>query len=141
MAARQSKPEQGNLFAAGGAILLLAAWHADPASANSAPLCDDVATLAFEVPAEQLQVDAVSHEVDAQGTETLNTEIEVISPDHYLAPRVEAALRRVFEDIATPVADGDKPATEEPPEMNTRVPGLSDEELARYKRLMYRVDI
>jgi len=143
MAARQSTPKHGSRFTTGAAFLVLAAGPAGPASAsaNSPSLCDDVAKLAFEVPTEQLQANAVSHEVDAKGGEKSGVEIETISPSHYLAPRVEAALRKVFEDTATSLADDDKSATDETPVMNTRVPGVSDEELARYKRQMYRTDI
>lgn len=143
MAARQSTPNQGNRFTACAAFLVLAAWHAGPASAsaNSASLCDDVAKLEFEVPVEQLQANVVSHEIDAKGSEKSVIEIEVISPSHYLAPRVEAALRKVFEDSTTSLTDGDRPTTNAAPVMNTRVPGVSDEELGRYKRQMYRTDI
>ncbi len=143
MAARQSMPKQGKSFAAGAALLMIAAWHAGPAfaSSNSPSLCDDVADLAFAVPEKQLQANAVSHEVDAKGAEKSDIVIESVSRSHILAPRVEAALRRVFEDATTPLADSDKATTDEAPVMNTRVPGVSDEELARYKRQMYRTDI
>lgn len=147
MAARQSLPKQGRSFAAGAAIVLLAAWHAEPATASSnAPVsCDDVAEVSFEVPASELKTAAVSHDVDAKGIESTDSaeEIEALSPDHYLAPRVEAVLRKVFKDSATPIAD--TPITDsnsdKQPAMNTRVPGVSDHELARYKRQMYRTDI
>ena len=143
MAARQSMPKQGKSFAAAAAFLMMAAWHTGPASAstNSPSLSDDVVNLAFAVPEKQLQANAVSNEVDAKGTERSDIVIESVPRSHILAPRVEAALRKVFENMTTPLADSDKAKTDEAPVMNTRVPGVSDEELARYKRQMYRTDI
>lgn len=137
MAGWQSKPKQRTTFAAGAAIVLLAAWHTAPAiaSSNNASLRSDPG---LEIPASELTVTVVSHEVDANGIDVADSadETDVLSPSHYLAPRVEAVLRRVFEESATPIADSDKQ-----PEMNTRIPGVSDDEMARYKRQMYRTDI
>ncbi len=145
MAARQSVSKQGKSFAAGAAIVLLAAWHAEPAAASSnTPVsCDDVADASFEVLASDLKAAVVSHEVDAKGSKDAETaeEIDALSPDHYLAPRVEAVLRKVFRDSATPIADAPIVDSDKRPGMNTRVPGVSDHELARYKRQMYRTDI
>jgi hypothetical protein len=140
MAARQPMPKQGRSFAAGAAILVLVAWHAEPATASSnMPVsCDDVAAVSFEVPASDLNAAVVNHEVDAKGIKDAESaeKTDALSPDHYLAPRVESVLREVFKDSATPIVDRDKQ-----PAMNTRVPGVSDDELARYKRQMYRTDI
>lgn len=150
MTDRQSMPKRGKSFAAGAAIVLLAAWHAEPATASSnAPIsCDDVADVSFEVPASDLQTAVVSYEVEAKSIEDAESveEIDALSPDHYLAPRVEAVLRKVFKESATPISDSpvsDTPIadSDKQPAMNTRVPGVSDHELARYKRQMYRTDI
>lgn len=103
MAGRQSVPGKATYFAAGAAILLLAAWYAAPAAASSnTPVAGD------------------------EETKSYNDE-GVLSPSHYLAPRVESALQKIFSDRR--------------PTMTTRVPGVSDDELARYKRQMYRKDI
>lgn len=126
MAARQEIPKLGRNFAAGAAIALLVGWHASPATAssNTPVLCDDVVDSALEIPAHKLQATIVNHEADAE---------------------------RVEEDAATPVDDenavdtriAEKPiaASEKVPAMHARVPGVSDDALARYKRRMYRTDI
>lgn len=111
--------KQGKAFAAGAALAFFVAWHAGPASAssNTPEVSDDV-------------------------TESANA-LETFSPPiHSLAPKVEAALRKVFEKPATSLADSDaKPLGTQRPAITTRVPGISDEQLARYKRQMYRKDI
>jgi hypothetical protein len=136
MAGRQSTLRQSKTFAAGAAIALLAAWHAAPASAssNTPAICNDVADASLEIAPGELQAKIVSHDIDTKGVEAAESasEIEALSPTHYLAPRVEAVLREVFEDTATP---------DEMPTINARVPGVSNDELARHKRQMYRTDI
>ncbi len=145
MARRKSTPRQGKTIAAGAVIVMLAAWHAGPASAssNTRAICDDIANASLEIPASELQAKIVSHEINTKGVEVTESasEIEALSPSHYLAPRVEAVLRKVFEDSSSPLADSDKPDGDDVPTMNTRLPGVSNDELARYKRQMYRTDI
>ena len=101
MAARRSRSNQGKACAAGAALAFLVAWHAGPATASS------------------------NTPVDSDDVTKSAKEFDTMSPRHSLAPRVEAALRKVFKE----------------PAMTTRVPGISDEQLARYKRQMYRKDI
>ena len=143
MAVRQSMPRQGNSFAAGAAILVLFAWSVAPisASASTASLCGDVAFRTAEVPDTELKAQSISHDVDTTGASNPTAVVKSLSPDHSLAPRIEAALRKVFNDTTTPVADSEQADDDEPPAMITRVPGISDQELARYRRQMYRTDI
>lgn len=143
MAGRQSTPRQGNSVAASAAILVLAALSAAPmsASANTCSLCGDAAYRILEVPAAELQADTVSHDLDTKDVANPTAIVKTLSPNHYLTPRVEAALRKVFKDRNAPLADSEQADDDEPPTMNTRVPGVSDRELARYKRQMYRTDI
>ncbi len=118
MARRRSMSRQGKALAAGATAALLALWQAGPAAASSnTPLVpDDVANSA--------------------------NELDELSPARTLAPRVEAAQREVSEEAATtPLADGDEAVSNKRPAMTTRLPGISDERLARYKRQMYRTDI
>lgn len=126
MAGRQANPKQGKIVAAGTAIVLLAAWHANPATASSDTpvLCDDVADSALEIPAHKLQATIVNHETDAKHVEE----------DAAKSPNDEKA-------VETPVTENPIAAGETVPAMHARVPGVSDDELARYKRRMYRTDI
>lgn len=118
MAGRHSRPNQGKALAAGAALALLALWQTGPAAASSnTPL--------------------VPHDV-ANSAE----ELDALSPARSLTPAVEAAQREVSKEAeTTPLADGDKPVGNRRPAMTTRLPGISDERLARYKRQMYRTDI
>ena len=146
MTGRQSMPGQGRYFAAAAAIALVVALHAGPAvAASSTPVkCDDIADITLDIAASDLKAHIVSHEIDAKGVENEKSvdESDALSSTHYLAPRVEAVLRKVFKkDTATPVADRPIADSDKQPEMNTRIPGISDDELARHKRQMYRKDI
>ncbi len=111
--------KQGKAFAAGAALAFFVAWHAGPASAssNTPKVSDDV-------------------------TESANALETLSPPTRSLAPKVEAELRKAFKKPATSLADSDgKPLGTQRPAITTRVPGISDEQLARYKRQMYRKDI
>lgn len=126
MAGRQASPKQSTIFAVGAAMLFVLAWHANPATASSnTPVrCDDVAESALEIPAHEFKATSVNHETE---------------------------VKRVEENVATPVNDKkteEGPIAEDPvsagekvPAVHARVPGVSDDELARYKRRMYRTDI
>lgn len=115
MATRQSTRKQRRCFAASVAIVALVYWHAGPALA--------------------------SNEVDAKGATESAITVEAVSPDALVAPRVGATLRKALDKQTMPVADTDKPDADKQPVMNTRVPGVSDENLAQFKRQMYRTDI
>lgn len=145
MTERQSVPRQVGNSAAGVVIVLLATLNADVAIASSnAPVrCDDVAELTLEIQVRDLNAQTLSHESDRKGLEIKDSanESDALSPTHYLAPRAEAVLRKVFKETTTPASDSPIAETDKRPEMNTRVPGVSDDELARYKRHMYRKDI
>jgi len=111
---------QGKPFAAGAVLALLVVWIAGPATAssNTPVIRDDV--------------------------EKSANEFDTFSPSHSLVPRVEAALRKVFKEPAARVDDIDdidESVISKRPAMTTRVPGISDDQLARYKRQMYRKDI
>lgn len=117
MAGRRPMSKQGKPSAAGAAFALLLLSLAGPASASSnTPLGSD-------------------------GVTTSASEFEAMSPSHSLAPRVEAALRKIFKDPAARLDDIDDSVGLKRPAMTTRVPGISDDQLIRYKRRMYRKDI
>ncbi len=144
MAVRQTVPTQGSIAAA----LLLAALMAAPAFAASDidSRCDQVSDPNLLITVHELDAEAVSHDVEANASD----DAEAKAPSKYLAPQVEATLRRVFEDPSRPLAESvpenaDEPiASETDGEervMKTRVPGVTDSELERYRRQMYRIDI
>ena len=108
---------QGKPFAAGALLALLVVWIAGPATASS-------------------NTPVVGDDVEKSANE-----FDTFSPSHSLAPRVEAVLRKVFEKPAAQLDDIDESVSSKRPAMTTRVPGISDEQLARYKRQMYRKDI
>jgi len=126
VAGRQANPNQGKNFVTGAAIVMLAAWHANPAgaSSNTPALCDDVADAALKIPAHELQATIVNHDANAK--------------------RVDEDAKTPVEDekaAETPIAESPIAAGEKIPAIHARVPGISDDELARYKRRMYRTDI
>lgn len=138
MARRQSTSRRVRIFAASAAIALLAASHAGAASAssNTPVMSDDAADGTLDIPASELTRRIVSHEIDAEGIKKPGPaeESEALSATHYLAPRVAAVLRKVFKDTEIPIAESSA-------DINTGVPGVSDNQLARYRRQMYRTDI
>ncbi len=153
MAGRQSAPKQGNAFAANAVILLLAACFAAPVTAapNIEIGREDVADATLEIPVHKLNAEIVNHDLEAGDVDeqTIGSDSDVLTPAHYLTPQAEATLRKVFDDTARPLAElaprnddsDDDVAREELPDMNARVPGVTNSELARYRRQMYRSDI
>lgn len=141
MAGWQSTPRQGKAHAASALlVLLISAWYAGPAiaSSNTLPVCDDVNDVSLEIPTKVLQVAIIGDKVEADEVDAVEstTEFDTMSTTKNLRPSDEALLRKVFEETTTRFSESD-----EWPAMNARVPGVSDDELARYKRQMYRTDI
>ena len=150
MAGRQSAPNPGHRLAACAAILLTLAWHAGPAaaSANTPEMCDDAGQRSFEIPGSKLAVLDVGRDVDSNSSEVGHSDgdVDALLPTNYLSPQAEAALRELLEDTKkaspdSPIADAPGADRGEQPAMKARVPGVSDNDLARYKRQMYRRDI
>ncbi len=150
MAGRQSEPDPGHRLAAYAAILLAAAWHAEPAfaSANTPEMCNDAGKQSFEISGNELKVLEPARDIDASGIEIGRSDNDpgALLPANYLPLRDEAALReRLAETKKTepdsPVADTPRADGSEQPSIKARVPGVSDDDLARYKRQMYRRDI
>jgi len=159
MFGRRYRSIQRNTFAAGAAVFIMAGICTAPAlAATSAQIdCPEEATRAtLDVPAHFLATDFVSHSVPAASItdENISTEIdeaEIAPSSSLLAPRAAAAIRNAFISSHTPpMAGTDAKAVSEPEDdestlpdsgLNTELPGVSDEELARYKKQMYRRDI
>ena len=156
MAIRLSLPKQG--IRAATAVLFALAWigTAGASPGYEAP-CDTAADPLLEISESALTTTNVSHELPMASDESGAT-TQGVSPQRLFNPNAAASLRKAFDDDADrltelaagpvvdalppvkqserPIADAERPAT-----MNTRVPGVSSEELARYKRQMYRKDI
>lgn len=147
---RQTTPGQGSSFAANAVTLLLVACFAGPviAAPNADISCDDVADASLEVSAQAFKAHVVSHDIESEGSDSSESDQEsaLLSPASYLSPEAAATVREAFEEVA-PLAeaassgDDDADEGEHSPEMKSRVPGVSDSELARYRQQMYRVDI
>lgn len=141
MAGRQATPRQGKAYGASALlVVLVSAWYAGPAiaSSNTFPVCDDVNDVNLEIPVKELQVAITGNKVETDEVDIVesDTEPDTFSTTENPGPDHEAILHEVFEETTTRFSESD-----EWPAMNARVPGLSDDELARYKRQMYRTDI
>lgn len=149
MSGRYVTPIPGRIFAIVAATWL-ASWHVAPAFASSTAraTCDEPQSASIEIPADRLHATNVSHEPDARSAaaELADQTDESLASSRYPAPEAEAAMRQVFEDGSEAVSepppdeafvedDGTRPA------IKARVPGVSEGDLARYKRHMYRRDI
>lgn len=150
MAGRNLTPISGRLIAACFATWLIALSHGSLAlaSANVPPSCDEESNNVLEIPASELLASNVSNELDDKNAAL---KISVSGEDRddsarFLTPRAKSTLRQVFERNPAPAAAPrpDDEAAEDPdkpPMIKARVPGVSDVELERYKRHMYRRDI
>lgn len=150
MAGRQSTPGKGTGFSAGAALLLVAVWSAGPAfaSATSSEICDDRTDRSLNIPTDQLEASAHRDPVDINDLAKAKSNFVTgaLPPARLLTPNTERTLREVLDEsaspaAASPVADAPQADVDERPAARARVPGLSDGELARYKRQMYRRDI
>jgi hypothetical protein len=143
MFGRRYDHKQRNTFAAGAAFFVIAGFCTAPALAatTSQMDCREEATKAtLEVPVRLLATNLVSHD-----------KIETTPPGNLLAPRASAAIRNAFMSSHTPPMAGtdakpvsaseDDESTVPDSGMNTELPGVSDSDLVRFKKQMYRRDI
>jgi len=158
------KAPRNTSFAASTMLLMSLGVLATPAvAATSAQLpCAQSTAPTLHVEQNELVSTAVSHNTSV-GSENIGSE----NVQNILTPRAAAAIREVFENsdtfdmtpsstdaasdaLPSPLLDtGSKPAVSEKANsdvdtesaMNTKLPGISDEELIRYKKQMYRRDI
>jgi hypothetical protein len=169
MADRQVPPKQQGTFAANAAFFVLAAICTAPALAatSSRIPCSEAVEVTLNVAFETLFTETVGHNVPAPsilGGSSID-EISVVSSISVLVPRAEEAIRDAFAEIdsatvnspatglsnaalAPPMAGTEpKAETTEAEEdetvsgMNTKLPGISDDAMSRYKKQMFRRDI
>jgi len=154
---RRKSSELQNAFAA--ALLVVTGIIAAPAlAATSYPLpCKDASEVTLHVHIDALSTELLSHDLARDSVEksTRLNQVSVTSASGLLAPRAEAAIREAFEDseelILTAPMTGAKieveAAVEEDNlddtaiEMTTKLPGISDDDLSRFRKQMYRRDI
>jgi hypothetical protein len=169
MARHPSTPKSENQRRIEVALLVLATCCTAPALAAKpdAALCKESRTATLEIPAAELLPRIVHHEISLKMLDETAAAMESNerAPERYLTPQAEAAIWNAFENsdnivferhnslaaisaVMTPIADNDsttedteKKPTQEKPDMNARFPGVSDEELVRYKKQMFRRDI
>ena len=168
MAKRQSSTQQRTL-AANAALFVLAAIFAAPALAatSSRIPCSEIPEATLDVAVNALITETVAHNIPAPSIidKSAIDDISVVSSRNLLAPRAEEAIREAFEEIdsarikssdaglseslmTAPIAGSESKAeaTETQDKevvsgMNTKLPGVSDVAMLRYKKQMFRRDI
>jgi hypothetical protein len=160
MADRRTQPRQQTSFAVTAAVFLATAIITSAptlaASDRHMPCPANTQVADLEVPVQALVAQLVNNDIPSPAASIL-------------APLAEAAIREAFKDtdgeVKLPTADLAKVTVAAPmagtestsvapsndadndnivgpaPDINTRLPGVSDEALSRYKKQMYRRDI
>ena len=161
---RRKSSETQNTFAAAAALLVVSGVLASPAIAATSSLlpCKEATQATLHVHSNELTTTVVSRTAaeTSVGKTSLLENVAMSSSENLLAPRAEAAIRDAFQEsealvvvnsaITAPMA-GTKTQTETVTEedepvksdlsMNTKLPGISDDDMLRYKKQMYRRDI
>ena len=169
MTDRQIAPNQRNSVAADTAFFVLVAIFASPAlAATSSQIpCSDSVEVTLTVAVESLITETVGHNVPAPSIirESSEDGVSVVSTTSLLAPRAEEAIRDAFAQsdsaaissqstdlsksgLNPPMAgaeskseSADADDDESVSRMNTKLPGVSDAAMSRYKKQMFRQDI
>jgi hypothetical protein len=141
MAVRPTDRKQVNLAALAASLALAAGLMT---SAYAAPvhdtLCSETRDATHEVSDNELASIFVNHDLEDPDT---TSKADTLSAKHLLTPRAAATVREAFADSndQTEQPEAKQAEADDTVIMNTRVPGFSDDELARFKRQMYRKDI
>ncbi len=150
---RRSKPTKQKTFATGAAIFVIAGVFTTPVlAATSARIsCPEAVVATLEVPLHILAPEFTNHDTWAvpSADDDAIEKLEFASSSSLLAPRAEAAIRKVFSPSnAVPMAGTDSEPASDSDEgvetdsaMTTRLPGVSDDDFLRYRKQMYRRDI
>lgn len=144
MARQLATPDRRHWIAT-TALLALCAWSAMAVAASGhQELCPETDVTSLDIPHAQLSASVVNHE-DASPDVDASEHSPALSSAKLLDAQPKAALREVFSDTERPSQGAEDLVStqdgEERARMNTRVPGVSDDELTRYKEQMYRRDI
>jgi hypothetical protein len=169
MADRQIPPNPQNPVVANAAMFILVAIFTAPAlAATSSQIpCSESVQITLDVAVESLIAETVGHNVPAPSIirKSSKDEVTVVSTTSFLVPRAEEAIRDAFAEsdsaalarsssvlsksaLNPPMAGTkSKAETDEGDDedtvsrMNTRLPGVSDAAMSRYKKQMFRRDI
>ena len=155
MFGRHSRPHHQSNFAAGAAIAIVTGVLCAPAlAATSSEIpCPKTTEANLSVPDHVLVAESVNHNIPASSITVDDTgaKTEAAPANILLAPRAEAAIRKAFDPARTaPMAGTEskvKPASSDDEiaeidsRMNTKLPGVSDDDFMRYKKQMFRRDI
>lgn len=154
MAERRETPKQPKSFAANVAIVISAAFLGLPAvAATDSPVpCPASERATLVVKASELTAVAVSHDVSfaPASSDAKVEDAEIVNSATLLAPRAEAAIRDAFKEsdvsvlpvtLTTPVVGNDAEEDKDDTAMITRLPGVTDDELSRFRKQMFRRDI
>lgn len=156
MSARQKSSESNS--AAVAALLVMAGFLAAPASAtaSSAVPCKQATEAMLHVHVDSLSAEVVSHNGPAPAIineSIILDEIDISASRLLLAPRAEAAIKDAFsesDDLNIGAASAETRSEfvtekdeqqESEIDMNAKLPGVSADELSRFKKQMYRRDI
>lgn len=145
MARQLATPERRHRIAA-TAILALCSWSATAfAASGHQELCPETDVTSLDIPHTQLNASAVSHEETSPDAAEESERSPTLPTAQRLHAQPKATLREIFSDTESSTQGADDAVSsqdgDERTHMNTRVPGVSDDELMRYKEQMYRRDI
>ena len=144
MAVPHARPDKFHLIAA--AALLLSAWSLTASAASGyQALCPDTDSATLEISDTELNANTTARDGLPESSVGDDTG-DALGASQLLQPGPKAALSEAFTDTeATTVSGVDEvvspQVSDDAVHMNTRVPGVADDELTRYKRQMFRRDI
>lgn len=141
MTVRPTERKTFNLAALAASLALATGFVTVAFAAPShEPICSKSRDATLEVSENELSVTLVNHEIEVQQAAD---KVDTLSANHLLRPRAAATIREVFADSDddTEQPEAQQSDVDDSVIMNTRVPGFSDDELARFKRQMLRKDI
>jgi hypothetical protein len=169
MADRETSAKQHRTITANAAFFVLTAVFAVPAlAATSGRIpCSEGVEATLTVTANSLITQTVGHNIPKPTVikESSIGDISIVSSTSLLAPRAEEAIREAFEevdsarahssdtDLSEAVLTAPMAGTESKSDttdvqnkavisgMNTKLPGVSDDAMLRYKKQMFRRDI
>lgn len=139
MTVRPTERNQGNIAALAASLALAIAFVSPAIGAPvHGTLCSETREAAtLEISENELTASLVNHEIEDQEN------VDDLAADHLLRPRAAATISEVFADSddETEQPEAEQSDADDSMIMNTRVPGFSDDEMARFKRQMFRKDI
>jgi hypothetical protein len=141
MTARPTERKAISLAALAASLALATGFVTTAIAAPShEPPCGESRDATLEVSEHELSVTLVNHEIEDQEAAD---KVDTLSVNHLLRPRAAATIREVFADSDedTEQPEAQQSDADDTVIMNTRVPGFSDYDLARFKRQMLRKDI